>query len=51
MSNPLRNIHPMRAAHWIETHCELNTPDGLLPEDQELQLWRMYLYDDPLTSV
>lgn len=47
MSTPLRDVHPMRAIHWIETHCAMDTPDGLLPEDQELQIWKLYLYDDP----
>jgi hypothetical protein len=47
MSNPLGDVHPYRAINWIEQHCKIDTPDGLLPEDQEIQIWNLYLDDDP----
>jgi hypothetical protein len=52
MSNPLKDVHPYRAINWIEQHCKIDTPDGLLPADQELQIWKLYLEGDdaPLLS-
>jgi hypothetical protein len=49
-SNPLGDVHPYRAINWIEQHCKMDTPDGLLPEDQELQIWKLYREGDALTS-
>jgi hypothetical protein len=37
------NVHPFRVIHWIETHCKMDTVDGLLPEDLELELWNLYI--------
>jgi hypothetical protein len=50
MSSPLGDVHPYRAICWIEQHCKIDTPDGLLPEDQELQIWKHYLEGAELTS-
>ena len=50
MSNPLKDVHPMRALHWLETHCAMDTPDGLVPEELELEIWELYLYGKQLTS-
>jgi hypothetical protein len=47
MSAPLKDVHPYRAICWIEQHCKMDTPNGLLPEDQELEIWKLYLHDDP----
>ena len=47
ISNPLGDVHPYRAIFWIETHFAMNTADVLLPEDLELQIWRLYLHFDP----
>jgi hypothetical protein len=46
-SNPLGNVHPFRAIAWIEAHFKIDTPNGLLPVDLELQIWRLYLQCDP----
>jgi hypothetical protein len=46
-SNPLGDVHPYRAIAWIEAHFKMDTPNGLLPEDLELQIWRLYLHNDP----
>jgi hypothetical protein len=43
MSNQLGDVHPYRATNWIEQHFEMNTADGLLPEDQEIEIWRLYI--------
>src|SRR6267143_1441651 len=41
-SNPLGDFHPMQCIYWIETHCKIDTDDGLLPEAEEAEIWRCY---------